>query len=316
MSDAGNPVRRTGFGPPRSISSEAQELLAAPPFPTPLYPSTDDPAAWRRHVAEQDMALRSFFAGLDAIEGVAAHRDSIAGVPIYGATPDGADPAHILYDIHGGALLYMGGSMVAGSATLAAVRTGFAVLSPDYRMPPDAPYPAGLDDCVAVYAALIERFGATNIVVSGSSAGGNLAAATILRARDEGLPLPAGVALLTPEVDLTESGDSFRTLLGLDRLGLLMPLNLLYAAGTRLDHPYLSPLFGDFTKGFPRTFLQAGTRDMFLSNTVRMHRALRNAGIEAELHVWEAMPHGGFGGAPEDEELAAEFRRFVQSCFA
>jgi acetyl esterase/lipase len=310
------PTPRTGFAPPHSISARARELLAAPLFPPAVYPSTDDAAAWRHHVAEQDALLAGFFAGLDGIAGVAAYRETIAGVPIYGATPDGADPARLLYDIHGGGLLYMGGPMVAGNAALAAVRTGFKVASPDYRMPPDHPYPAALDDCVAVYRALVERFGAANIVVSGTSAGGNLAAATVLRARDEGLPLPAGVALLTPEVDLTESGDSFRTLLGLDRLGLLMRLNLLYAAGAPLDHPYLSPLFGDFTKGFPRTFLQAGTRDVFLSNTVRMHRALRNAGVEAELHVWEAMPHGGFGGAPEDEELAAEFRRFVQSCFA
>ena len=205
--------------------------------------------------------------------------------------------------------------MVAGNAAFTALRTGFAVLSPDYRMPPDHPYPAGLDDCVAVYRALVERFGAANIVVSGTSAGGNLAAAAMLRARDEGLPLPAGLVLLTPEVDLTESGDSFRTLLGLDRLGLLKRLNLLYAAGHPLEHPYLSPLFADFSKGFPRTFLQTGTRDLFLSNTVRTHRALCNAGVEAELHVWEAMPHGGFGGTPEDEELSAAFRRFVLSCF-
>jgi acetyl esterase/lipase len=311
-----DPMPRTGFAPPPSISTKARELLAAPPFPAPPYPSADDPAGWHRHIAEMDAVFAEFIPGLDRIEGIVAHRETIAGVPMYGATPNGADPQRVVYDLHGGALVYMGGPQVATSAAFAALRTGYAVLSVDYRMPPDHPYPAGLDDCVAVYRALVDRFGAANIVVSGVSAGGNLAAATVLRARDEGQPLPAGVALLTPEVDLTESGDSFRTLLGLDRLGLLMPLNLLYAAGAPLDHPYLSPLFGDFSKGFPRTFLQAGTRDVFLSNTVRMHRALRNAGIEAELHVWEAMPHGGFGGAPEDEELAAEFRRFVQSCFA
>lgn len=311
-----NQMPRTGFAPPQSISAKAQELLAGPALPALVYPAIDDKAGWHRHVAEVEAMLADFFSDLYSVEGQAAHCETIAGVTIYGATPAGADPARVVYDIHGGALLYMGGPAGAKSAALTAERTGFAVLSPDYRMPPDHPYPAALDDCVAVYRALVDRFGAANIVVSGTSAGGNLAAATTLRARDEGLPLPAGVALLTPEVDLTESGDSFQTLLGLDRLGPLMPINLLYAAGAPLDHPYLSPLFGDFTKGFPRTFLQAGTRDVFLSNTVRMHRSLRKAGVEAELHVWEAMPHGGFGGAPEDEELAAEFRRFVQSCFA
>ena len=93
----------------------------------------------------------------------------------------------------------------------------------------------------------------------------------------------------------------------------LMEVNRLYAGGADLAHPYLSPLFGDVS-GFPPTWLQAGTRDIFLSNTVRMHRRLRAAGVRAELHVWEAMPHGGFGGAtPEDREVSAEMTAFVAS---
>jgi acetyl esterase/lipase len=191
---------------------------------------------------------------------------------------------------------------------------GVRVWSVDYRMPPDHPYPTPLDDCVAAYRALLRERSAHEIAVGGSSAGGNLAAALILRARDEGLPLPASVVLATPELDLTESGDSFRTNLGVDSvLGSLMPVNRLYAAGHDLAHPYLSPLFGDFSKGFAPTLLSAGTRDLFLSNAVRMHRALREAGVEAELHVQEAAPHGGFGGAPEDQALDREVRRFVQA---
>jgi len=116
----------------------------------------------------------------------------------------------------------------------------------------------------------------------------------VLRARDEGLPVPAAVVLLTPAVDLTESGDSHQTNLGLDPLlpGSGRPAFLLYAAGQDLTHPYLSPLNGDFTKGFPPAILTTGTRDMLLSDTVRMHRALRTAGIPAELHVTEAAGHG------------------------
>ena len=148
---------------------------------------------------------------------------------------------------------------------------------------------------------------------TGASAGGNLAAALVVRARDEGLPLPAALVLISPELDLTESGDSFHTNLGIDNvLGSLIQTNLLYANGHDLDDPYLSPLFADVT-GFPPTFLQAGTRDLFLSNSVRMHRKLRAAGVEAELHVFEAMPHGGFAGAPEDLDLRLEIRRFLDS---
>ncbi len=95
------------------------------------------------------------------------------------------------------------------------------------------------------------------------------------RARDDGLPLPAAGARATPKVDLTESGDSFQTNLGVDSiLGRLKPVNELYAAGHDLAHPQLSPLFADL-RGFPRTILTSGTRDLFPSDTERMHRALR-----------------------------------------
>ncbi len=179
-------------------------------------------------------------------------------------------------------------------------------------MPPDHPYPAPLDDCLAVYRALLGHVDADRVVVSGASAGGNLAAAMLLCARAEGMPMPAGLVLLSPEVDLTESGDTFATNVGVDYVLLdgLGASIALYAGEHDLTDPLLSPLFGDLS-GFPPTFLQSGTRDLFLSNTVRMHRALRDHGVDAELHVWEAMPHGGFFGAPEDDEIAAELRHFL-----
>ncbi len=124
--------------------------------------------------------------------------------------------------------------------------------------------------------------------------------------------MPAALVLNTPQIDLTESGDTFQTFNGVDNvLRSLAPTNTLYAAGADLRDPYLSPIFGDVS-GFPPTFLRSGTRDLFLSNTVRMHRKLRAAGVAAELHVFEAMPHGGFGGdSPEDLDAAAEQRRFL-----
>jgi monoterpene epsilon-lactone hydrolase len=135
----------------------------------------------------------------------------------------------------------------------------------------------------------------------------------MLRARDEGLPMPAALVLLSPEADLTESGDSFATNLGIDTVltSSLAPSIAQYADGHDLTHPYLSPLFGDYTGPFPPTLLQTGTRDLFLSNTVRLHRKLRDSGVDAELHVFEAMPHGGFFGAPEDAEIGVEVRRFI-----
>ena len=114
-------------------------------------------------------------------------------------------------------------------------------------------------------------------------------------------------------MDLTESGDTFNTLLGVDTAltRRLMPANLLYASGHDLRDPYLSPLFADFTRGFPPTFLQSGTRDLFLSNTVRMHAALRAADVEADLHVQEGAPHVGFACCPEARHRDREVLRFV-----
>jgi len=183
-------------------------------------------------------------------------------------------------------------------------------------MPPDHPFPAGLDDCLTAYEALLADHRPEEIIVGGASAGGNLAAALILRARDDALPLPAAAVLMTPGVDLTASGDSLQTNRGLDPLipDGSSPAFGMYAAGHDLTDPYVSPLYGDFTKGFPPTILTTGTRDMLLSDTVRMHRTLRVAGVPADLHVTEAGGHGGFFGmAPEDRQLEQEIRRFVDS---
>jgi len=300
------------LAPPKSISAEAQRALETVEMPPPAYPPLEDLAAWRALVAAQDEAIRPLMS-LWAEDGARSARETMGGVSVVRATPVARRfPAGKVYlDIHGGALIYLGGEAVDPWARALATRLGAEVVSIDYRMAPDFPYPASLDDCLAVYRALLAEVGAQNLVVGGVSAGGNLAPALVLRARDEGLELPAGLVLLSPEADLTESGDTFQTLAGLDRLYPLLPVNRLYAGATPLDHPYVSPLFGDFTKGFPPTFLQSGTRDLFLSTTVRMHRALRRANIEAELHVWEAMPHGGFIGAPEDAEVDEELRRFL-----
>ncbi|MGE0879999.1 MAG: alpha/beta hydrolase [Acidimicrobiia bacterium] len=303
---------------PTGISKEAQAYLSATnPFTRTVSApeSLDDTDGWLRYVKASDDGLRSVMASRLAPDLPIDRTDTtIDGVPTYVFRPhrvdDGADTP-IYLDIHGGALIMGGGEACAVMAIGGAMARDMITWAVDYRMPPLHPYPASLDDCITVYRALLERRSPEKIFVGGGSAGGNLAAALMLRAKDEGLAMPAGLLLMTPEVDLTESGDSFSTNLGIDHvLGLLMNVNLLYANGHDLTHPYLSPLFGDVS-GFPPTFLQAGTRDLFLSNTVRMHRKLREAGVDAELHVWDAMPHGGFGGAPEDREVLAEVRRFL-----
>jgi monoterpene epsilon-lactone hydrolase len=319
--DVGRTITRI-ISIPKSISEQAQQFLAMDMFGGDS-PSPDlaDVEAWRTVIRERDALLVAAIGPhLEHLDSTVEAR-SVRGVPVFVVSPDGTSDGPdqpIFLDIHGGGLIMGGGEACRVMALKAATTVQMVTWSVDYRMPPDHPYPAALDDCMDVYAALLETHRPERVFVGGGSAGGNLAAALVLRARDEGMPLPRALILLTPEVDLTESGDSFQTNLGIDSVltSSLADSIALYAGGQDLTNPYLSPLFGDLTMPFPPTLLQSGTRDMFLSNTVRMHRKLRSGGVDAELHVFEAMPHGGFWNAPEDEELAREVRRFIKSHMA
>jgi monoterpene epsilon-lactone hydrolase len=306
---------RTRPPAPASISEQAQQVLnTLPPLHETPDIDLDDTEGWLRYVEEREAPGRDMLAAFVPPEDRLARSElELAGVTTFVLRPTHVSAeAPIFIELHGGALIMGGGDLAwMMSAGKAGARNGITWV-PDYRMPPRHPYPAALDDCLAVYRHALTQRPPSKIIVSGMSAGANLAAAFALRAKDEGLPMPAALVLLTPHLDLTESGDSFQTNHGLDTLAPVMRINRLYANGHDLAHPYLSPLFGDLT-GLPPTFLQTGTRDLFLSNTVQMHRRLLAAGVEAELHVFEAMPHGGFGGnTPEDADLAAAVKRFEE----
>lgn len=311
---------------PQSISEQAQATLqrmvddqGMPLNAAYAVPAADDLEGWARM---QAMVAQHYAAATaEAVESLTARADTVMidGATVHIATPQTRmhDDA-VIIDLHGGALVFGGGEACRVAALQQAERLGLVCYGLDYRMPPAHPYPAALDDCLALYRYLLQRYAPQRIIVAGRSAGGNLAVAMTLRARDEGLPLPGALVLLSPELDLTESGDSFQVnrLVDVVLPGSLMAQNLLYAAGADLSHPYLSPLFGDFSQGFPPTFLQSGTRDLFLSNAVRLHRQLQRHALPHELHLFEAMPHGGFMGADEDRELLDEIARFVRQRLA
>lgn len=185
-----------------------------------------------------------------AVKGMASHPRASVDTLILGeteihvATPEGsAHPQRAWIDLYGGALLFGGGEACRVGAQQQADRYGVRCFGVDYRLPPDFPYPAALDDCLAAYRHVLSQYSPADIVVIGRSAGGNLALAALLRGRDEGLPMPAGLVLLSPEVDLTESGDSFHTNRHVDvMLPLpLMPINQLYAGDADLAPPIFHP---------------------------------------------------------------------------
>lgn len=303
---------------PSTVSPEAQAFLARglPIMPPEIHHTEKE--RWRQYIAQIEAPLLQISQMRAQAYPAKIGEHRLSQVTLYEVTPDSLDAgndAKAILNIHGGAFIMGGGMACAHIAQPMASLTGMRSFAVDYRMPPDHPFPAGLDDCVEAYRFLLDRYAPGKIAVEGGSAGANLVAAMILKARDEGLPLPGAAVLHTAAVDLTHAGDTFATNAVIDVVlrGAQPETMLLYAGGHDLAHPYLSPVFGDFTKGFPPSILLAGTRDLLLSPTVMMHRALRRAGIEAELHVGEAMPHGGFGGtSPEDRELQEETAAFIR----
>ncbi|SFG47031.1 Acetyl esterase/lipase [Novosphingobium sp. CF614] len=314
------PARRIPI--PTTISVEAQAVLAWPsPGAAALEPDPEDSAGWEKFIDEGNAAFSQMLASQMAASQpteLIEHRLSSATLyEIVPATLSAERGNNALLYVHGGAFILGGGMSAAYFAYELARISGLRTFSIDYRMPPQSPYPAALNDVLEGYRFIISKFAVLNVAIYGPSAGGGLAASCLLKARDLGLPLPAACVLHSPEADLTESGDSFETNLGIDPvLKRLTKSIALYADGNDLKDPYLSPLFGDFTKGFPPTMLSAGTRDLFLSNTVLMHRALRRAGVPADLSIWEAMGHVGFfGAAPEDREILEEQAQFILDHF-
>jgi len=200
-----------------------------------------------------------------------------------------------------GAVLYLfGGGFIVGGPwedlpITAPIADGLEVpvVSPFYPLAPEHPFPAALDASVAVYGAMAKRHGTSRLAVVGESAGGNLALATVLRARDEGIGMPAAIAALSPWSDLRSVGHSFDVDADptLRRGGLRNAISSAYAAAVGLDHPLVSPLRGDYAPGFPPTILTTGTRDLFRSLQVRLALRLQAARVPVELRVWDEMWH-------------------------
>lgn len=312
---------------PSTISVEAQAILGSvstqPPVPDP---PKEDTVTWQAIAAAaatddpgtvEAVALVTTAGVLtDVSAEITDHRAGEAKYFI--AIPEGHadDDDRALFFIHGGGFTFGGGPTARRSTQIIAGAYGVKTYGIDYRQLPEAPFPAGLDDVMAVYREILKDHRPESIAVAGQSGGSNLSAALLLRARDEGLPFPVAVGLISPPADLTQAGDSYQTNAFTIGEGALTNMAEFYRGDAPLDHPYVSPLFGEFTEDFPPTILTAGTRDFLLSDTVRLHRKLLKAGVRAELHVWEGAPHGMFmGRAPEDHEQVAQVRAFLEDAW-
>ena len=278
---------------PQTVSRALQALIAR------------DPALFQMSLPEEPVRLRAFVertaqGTASAVKDLqkqlhfAITPGTMAGVPVFTITPDTMAPGCedlVLLHLHGGGYVLYPGLSCTWEAGMMAGMTGMKVVSVDYRMPPDHPYPAAMDDALAVYKELLKTHPASAIGVFGSSTGGGMTLALALRARDEGLPLPGALAPCTPWSDLAPIGDSYATNAGLDNVlvtydNWLADAVRLYAQGQDLTNP----------------------RDLFLSNTVRVHLKMRALGVPADLIVHEGMSHVQYYMDPNMPEARFHFQ--------
>lgn len=309
---------KRSFPVPQTVSPELQSLIAAEPWPFWNYrPTTAQ--EWK---AWADQLAVSGSQGLPKLReqmGVTMTAGRIGGVPVFTLSPQSipvGDSDKVLLHFHGGGYVLNHGESGTQEAILMAALGGFKVISVDYRMAPEHPYPAAIDDAVAVYKELIKTTAPEKIGVFGTSTGGSMTLILALRAKDEGLPLPAALAAGTPWTDLAKTGDTYFTHEGLDNIiysydGWIRGAVDIYTNGHDLKDPMLSPVYGDVS-GFPPTILTSGTRDIFLSNTVRMHLKLREAGVIADLIVFEGMSHAQYHFLPDAPETKFHFAQLAQ----
>jgi acetyl esterase/lipase len=252
--------------------------------------------------------------------GVKVQGSTMNGVRVYVLTPDIIPPQHrdkLLIHIHGGCYELSPGESGTTEAVIMAGLGHYKVISVDYRMPPEGYFPAALDDVETVYKDVLKSNDPKNVGVFGTSAGGALVLELMLRAKQEVLRMPGAIAPGTPMSDLTKTGDSFYANEKVDNVlvsrdGFCDAAAVVYAHGHELIDPLLSPVYGDM-HGFPPAILTTGTRDLLLSNTVRVHRKLREAGVDAQLEVFDGMSHAQYqfdDRVPETREAFGEITEF------
>lgn len=201
---------------------------------------------------------------------------------------------YVILHCHGGG--YSTGScMYARTLTSKlATSTSMDVLCFDYRLAPEHPYPAALEDAMKVWNYLmLLGYGARDIILTGDSAGGNLAISLILKLKEEGRRLPRGLVLMSPWTDLTSSGESFESKAELDPVldrEYIDRMVKAYAEGQELTNPLVSPLFGDFI-GFPPTYIQVGENEILLSDSVRLKQVFMDADVAVKLDIYPGMWH-------------------------
>jgi epsilon-lactone hydrolase len=245
-------------------------------------------------VSEQRRQLRELLSAQPLPPDVTVTTATLGAVPAAEITVDGIEPRHTVLYFHGGVYVMGDAFLAADLASQVGRRTRAKVMSVDYRLAPEHPYPAAADDALAAYEGLLNNGTApSDIVFAGESAGGGLAIATLVNARDHGLPLPAAAFAMSPYADLTLSGATMETKREADPL--LSPQALQarvpdYTSGQDPALGLISPIFADLS-GLPPLIIQSGTHEVLLDDAIRLARQAATADVQVTLDITPQVPH-------------------------
>jgi monoterpene epsilon-lactone hydrolase len=307
---------------PETVSKEAQEFMRTlkDPALAPPFPDSNDLTGWKKVQAfVETEAKAQSEAIVKQYAPTVAERD-LGGILVLDVHPKGwKDNGKVAVYTHGGAYTLYSAASTLGRAAIFADDTGLRVVSVDYTLAPHAKFNQISDQVITVIKSLLQQGQQLdNMIIYGDSSGGGLAAAVILKMRAQGLGLPKAAVLVSPWVDLTPAGDTEFTLRHAEP-NYLYEKHSIKAAGAYADpkdqkHPYASPVYGDFSKGFPPTLIQGGTKEILLSGFIRLYQALDTAGQTVKLDIYEGMPHNfasRIPEAPESKLARKKIRDFV-----
>ena len=311
------------FQVPATVSPEAVRALGAIYAVTSANPPPSRPTSlqdWDRQKDALDKRMLPASKALADKLDASVQDDQVGGVPVVRIRPAGyRSNGRTLIYLHGGGFTRFTAHSRLGPAVLVAAATGDEVISVDFTDAPRGRWKGTTDQVLAVWQALLAKGSApASIGLFGDSAGGGLAASSVLKMRDQGLPLPGALYLMSPWSDVSDAGDSYQTLSPADPVLDLDSSSwnaAAYADPKDQKNPYVSPVYGDYSKAFPPTLIQGGTREMFLSNCVREYQAIRGGGHEAVLDLYEGMPHvfqASIPNTPESRTALARAAKFFE----
>ena len=284
---------------PTTVSKEAQDFIAAfnrEMRDNNITPKANDIKSWEEYnnnflsgsKESNNLVVKKFQPALKKI--------NFNGVATLEITPaDCKDNGKIIVYIHGGAYTLSSSEASLVNFVPLADKTKTRILSIDYSLAPKAKWQIVINEVITVIKGIYKNFNPESVGIYGDSAGGGLAASAILKMKNDGFEMPGAVALWSPWADITETGDTYYTLKDnepafLYKSGLEFCANS-YADPSDQKNPYVSPVYGDFTKGFPPTLIQGGTKEILLSNFVRLYQKMDLAGVDVKLDLYEGMWH-------------------------